>query len=80
MKPEFPQDAHCKSYDPDIFFPNDGKGVIAAQNICAKCIVVNECLEYALNNHIDHGVWGGKSEKERRLILRFRRRSRLGVD
>jgi WhiB family redox-sensing transcriptional regulator len=31
------------------------------------------CLEYALRNRIDHGVWGGASERERRRILRQRR-------
>ena len=32
-----------------------------------------ECLEYALLNRIEHGVWGGASERERRRILRRRR-------
>jgi WhiB family redox-sensing transcriptional regulator len=36
--------------------------------------VINECLEYALENHVDHGVWGGKSERERRRLSRMRRR------
>jgi len=39
--------------------------------------VAKQCLEYALANHVDHGVWGGKSERERRRILRERRRLRL---
>jgi WhiB family redox-sensing transcriptional regulator len=29
-------------------------------------------LEYALDNRIDHGVWGGTSERERRRILKAR--------
>jgi len=29
--------------------------------------------EYALEHRIDHGVWGGASERERRRILRSRR-------
>jgi WhiB family redox-sensing transcriptional regulator len=66
-------DAKCKDMDPDIFFPSDGVGVQAAQRICAECNVRLQCLEYALAGHIDHGVWGGASERERRRILRRRR-------
>jgi len=63
----------CKEVAPDVFFPSDGMGVQVAQRICAECPVAAACLEYALENHIDHGVWGGCSERERRRILRRRR-------
>ncbi|HEY1826569.1 MAG TPA: WhiB family transcriptional regulator [Acidimicrobiales bacterium] len=46
--------------------------------MCAECPVASPCLEYALENHIDHGVWGGASERERRRILRRRRAERTG--
>jgi WhiB family redox-sensing transcriptional regulator len=59
--------------DPAIFFPNDGVGVQVAQRICAECSVRAECLDYALDNRVDHGVWGGASERERRRLLRQRR-------
>lgn len=67
----------CKEMDPAIFFPSDGLGVQAAQRICAECPVKGPCLEYALAHRVDHGVWGGASERERRRILRQRRLSRL---
>ena len=63
----------CKSLDPAIFFPNDWVGVQVAQRICAECPVKAECLEYALVNRVDHGVWGGASERERRRLIRRRR-------
>ena len=66
----------CKEVAPDIFFPSDGMGVQVAQRICAECPVSSACLEYALEHHIDHGVWGGTSERERRRILRRRRIAR----
>jgi WhiB family transcriptional regulator, redox-sensing transcriptional regulator len=63
----------CRELPPAVFFPSDGLGVQVAQRICAECPVAETCLEYALANRIDHGVWGGRSERERRRILRRRR-------
>ncbi|MGH9030245.1 MAG: WhiB family transcriptional regulator [Acidimicrobiales bacterium] len=77
MDAEWMARGKCKDMDPAIFFPNDGLGVQAAQRLCADCPVKVACLEYALANRVDHGVWGGTSERERRRILRQRRLSRL---
>jgi WhiB family redox-sensing transcriptional regulator len=33
------------------------------------------CLEYALANREHDGVWGGASERERRRMIRQRRKS-----
>lgn len=66
----------CRGYEPSVFFPSDGVGVETAKRICAECPVASECLEYALDYRIEHGVWGGASERARRRMLR-RRRSTL---
>ncbi|MCL4449450.1 MAG: WhiB family transcriptional regulator [Actinobacteria bacterium] len=66
-------EAKCRDISPDVFFPSDGVGVEVARRICVDCPVKQPCLEYALANHIDHGVWGGTSERERRRIARRRR-------
>jgi len=63
----------CREESPSLFFPSDGVGVELARRICAECPVRTPCLEYALRNGIDHGVWGGTSERERRRIARRRR-------
>jgi WhiB family redox-sensing transcriptional regulator len=63
----------CADKPPSLFFPSDGVGVEVARKICAECSQKSVCLEYALENRIDHGVWGGTSERERRRILRSRR-------
>ena len=68
---------NCRSVSPSVFFPSDGVGVEVARQICRDCPVKHPCLEYALTNHIDHGVWGGTSERERRRIAR---RRRVGVE
>ncbi|HEY6319837.1 MAG TPA: WhiB family transcriptional regulator [Acidimicrobiia bacterium] len=65
--------ARCREAAPGAFFPSDGVGVERARRVCAECPVQTECLEYALEFRIDHGVWGGCSERERRRILRQRR-------
>ena len=66
-------DGNCRAYPPATFFPSDGVGVDLARRICDTCPVKAACLEYALVNRIDHGVWGGCSERERRRILKRRR-------
>ena len=63
----------CRELAPSTFFPNDGVGVDAARRICGTCPVQEPCLEYALAERVDHGVWGGASERERRRILKRRR-------
>lgn len=67
------QDGNCRLYPPNTFFPSDGVGVDKARKICVGCPVTEPCLEYALDQRIDHGVWGGCSERERRRILKRRR-------
>ncbi len=66
-------EGNCRNYPPAAFFPSDGVGVDRARKICATCPVIETCLEYALHNRIEHGVWGGCSERERRRILKRRR-------
>jgi WhiB family redox-sensing transcriptional regulator len=73
MDAEWMADGKCREMPPATFFPSDGIGVQVAQRICADCPVSETCLEYALAHRIDHGVWGGRSERERRRILRRRR-------
>lgn len=70
---EWMREGHCRHYPPSAFFPSDGVGVDIARSICAECPVKAECLEYALVQRIDHGVWGGCSERERRRLLKQRR-------
>ncbi|MEQ8719583.1 MAG: WhiB family transcriptional regulator [Acidimicrobiales bacterium] len=63
----------CAEEPPEKFFPSDGVGVDRARRICETCAVKEPCLEYALRNRIEHGVWGGHSERSRRRILKKRR-------
>ena len=67
------RDGNCRAYPPAVFFPSDGAGVEIARRICESCPVRGQCLEYALEQRVEHGVWGGCSERERRRILKRRR-------
>jgi len=41
----------------------------AAKAICARCPVLTECRDYALQIREPHGIWGGLSELDRRALL-----------
>jgi WhiB family redox-sensing transcriptional regulator len=69
------QRAACRGVDPDIFYPASEEEAEAAKAICAVCPVREPCLEYALVNRERDGVWGGATERERRRIVRQRRKS-----
>jgi WhiB family redox-sensing transcriptional regulator len=73
VTPPWMDHARCRTLSPSEFFPSDGVGVEVAKRVCAECTVKAACLDYALTHRIDHGVWGGCSERERRRILRSRR-------
>lgn len=73
MESDWMAEGECRHEPSATFFPSDGTGVEVARRICAGCPVQSPCLEYALRNHIAHGVWGGASERERRRIARRRR-------
>lgn len=64
--------AACKGAPTEIWFSERGENRVmqAAKQICADCPVTADCLTYALDHGIKHGTWGGKSERERRLIRR----------
>jgi WhiB family redox-sensing transcriptional regulator len=69
------QRAACRDEDPELFFPltEMGPGARQAQRakaICARCPVRAECLEYALGGSLDHGIFGGTTESERRELRR----------
>jgi len=79
MENDWMAKGRCRDMPPSTFFPSDGVGVDAARQICHDCPVRAACLEYALDNRIDHGVWGGASERERRRIARQRRLAKAGT-
>ncbi len=69
--------AACRGVDVEIFFPeaDDDVEAEAAKAVCEMCPVRQACLEHALAHREREGIWGGATERERRRILRQRRKS-----
>ena len=65
----------CRGLDPSIFYPASDEEAGEAKAICATCAVRELCLEYALATRERDGVWGGATERERRRMIRQRRKS-----
>jgi len=75
--PTWRKRAACKGIDADIFYPatEDESDAAQAKAVCAECPVRQACLEYALAHREHEGIWGGSTERERRRIIRQRRKS-----
>ncbi len=76
--------AACLSVDPELFFPIGNTGPAIAQaaeakRVCASCEVQEICLQWAIANNQDAGVWGGLSEDERRSLKRRAARARRNL-
>lgn len=68
-------DAACRDADAETFFSLDEARQQEALEMCAACPVRQECLEHALAQGEQYGIWGGTREGERRRIMRERRRA-----
>lgn len=69
------QHSACRGVDPEIFYPGTDEEAGPAKAICETCVVRETCLDHALNLRERDGVWGGATERERRRMLRQRRKS-----
>ena len=67
--------AACSGLEPEVFYPVSEEQAEEAKAICRECPVREPCLDYALGNRERDGVWGGATERERRRMIRQRRKS-----
>jgi len=66
-------DALCRRYDPDMWFPDkesDKQATEAALNICDACPAKRACLDFAMDDLGLDGIWGGTFLKDRRRMFR----------
>ena len=75
--------AACRGARIEVFFPGRGETAGPARQVCARCPVCQQCLEFAVSNRIVYGIWGGLTGPERRALqsdrLRDARRDRDGA-
>ena len=74
--------AACRTEDPNLFFPAATTGpdlliTEQAKAVCRRCPIVERCLQWAMDDRIDYGVFGGLTEKERVSLRRSATRRRL---
>ena len=62
--------ALCANTDPDLWFAAGAIEHKDAKRVCRSCPVQKQCLTYAMDAPIDHGIWGGMTERERRRVRR----------
>jgi len=68
---EWSKFAKCRGGDIEHWFADITSGreariaILEAKKVCTMCIVRNQCLEYAVNNKEEYGVWGGLTARER---------------
>lgn len=76
--------AACGGADPAIFFPDTTqpgpptKAIVrqieVAKDICARCEVRSECLDFAQRTDTTEGIFGGMLPKERRQLWTSKQR------
>lgn len=65
---DWKQDAVCAQVSGDFWFPDKGQNGGDAKKLCETCPVAEICLKYALEHGERFGIWGGKTERQRRKI------------
>jgi WhiB family redox-sensing transcriptional regulator len=66
--PTWMAEALCAQVDSEMFFPEQGDSNRYAKRTCMRCDVRIQCLNYAVEQKMPFGVWGGLSERERRHL------------
>ncbi len=69
--------AACRGPRLEVFYPPAGGERLdeklvrehRAKAICDLCAVRGQCLKFAVERRETHGIWGGTSESERRVLI-----------
>ena len=83
QRPDWYKQANCKGAPTEMFFLERGCSKFdskPARDLCNKCVVQTECLQYALTKPEPEtqGIWGGTTGRERRLLKQRIRQIKRG--
>ncbi|MFF7096364.1 WhiB family transcriptional regulator [Streptomyces rubradiris] len=67
-QPDWRTRGACQYEDPELFFSTSTEEI--AKAVCSGCPVREDCVNHALDQGIEDGVWGGLTADERRNIRR----------
>ena len=57
--------ANCGETNHNLFFSKYKKEQEQAKSICRSCKVKSDCLQFAIDNECNDGIFGGLTAKER---------------
>lgn len=65
----------CVTEDPELFFPVGAGGpaqrqIAEAISVCRRCVVRETCLDWAVEQSVPDGVYGGMTHTERIAVRR----------
>ena len=72
VNPAWMASAPCAGMGTD-YYGEAGRNSAIAKAVCKGCPNRVRCLEYAIDNDEQFGIWGGMSTRERRALARNRR-------
>lgn len=70
--PPWMSSSACAEISGDLWYPEKGSNQYTSnvKAVCKRCPVQRQCLDYAIANGENDGVWGGLTVKERRRLRR----------
>jgi len=68
------EEALCAQSDPELWFEEKTSLAREAISICSQFPVMEECRQFAIDNEVDYGIWGGMTTAQRRRERRIAKR------
>jgi WhiB family transcriptional regulator, redox-sensing transcriptional regulator len=67
-RPEWQRYGACRGESIEMFVPSRGGNFATARELCRRCAVRQECLDFAMADEDVVGMWGMTTAPERRAM------------